>query len=283
MSDSKVALVTGAASGIGKATVIELLAAGFRVVGTDINVAAGEAFEREFRDQSAKGELHFVLADVSDEGDVERMVNVALNSLGRLDVLVNNAGINGAFGRITDIDVDDWDKTYAVLVRGVFLGIKHGARLMMQAGCGGSIVNTASPAGEMGGLGRLCYSTAKAAVLSLTRQAAVELAPARIRVNAVNPGMVHTPLIGGLDLDPSGELAQILPWPEIGKPQDVARVIRFLASDDADYVTGVSINVDGALTAAGARLPFTAAKDASGISFGTTGRPEIVRSQSESD
>ncbi len=133
--------------------------------------------------------------DVSIEPDVEALVALAVESFGRLDVMFNNAGIGGAFGPITELEVDDWDATFAVNTRSVFLGIKYAARVMIAQGDGGSIINTASVAGLSGGGGPQAYSAAKAAVINLTQSAAVELAPHRIRVNAICPGAVYTDLL----------------------------------------------------------------------------------------
>ena len=133
--------------------------------------------------------------DVADETDDEAMLARTRDRFGRLDILFNNAGVGGAFGPITEIDVDDWDFTLAVLLRSVFLGIKHGARMLIEQGEGGSIINTASIAGLGGGGGPQAYSAAKAGVVSLSKTTAVELAKHRIRVNAICPGVIVTPLM----------------------------------------------------------------------------------------
>ncbi|MDQ4116833.1 MAG: SDR family oxidoreductase, partial [Actinomycetota bacterium] len=177
----RAALVTGGASGIGRATVGLLRERGWSVLLADLNAATGGAAADELG-------ASFAVADVSSEDDVAGAVARCVDEFGRIDAVVNNAGVGGAFGRLTEIDVDEWDWTFAVLVRSVFLGIKHGARAMRLAGSGGAIVNTASVAAKSGGAGPQAYSAAKAAVLNLTRSAAEELAADRIRVNAVCPG-----------------------------------------------------------------------------------------------
>jgi NAD(P)-dependent dehydrogenase (short-subunit alcohol dehydrogenase family) len=190
----RVAVVTGGASGIGRATALRFLAAGARVVVGDLNAANGQALVDEVGDTDR---LQFVRTDVADEDAVEELIATAVDRFGGLDVLFNNAGVGGAFGPITEISVADWDRTFAVLTRSVFLGTKHGARVMIEQGRGGSIINTASVAGLGGGGGPQAYSAAKAAVVNLTLTTAVELAAHRIRVNAICPGLIYTPLAVG--------------------------------------------------------------------------------------
>lgn len=272
---SRVALVTGGASGIGRATAARFLADGWRVVLADLHRQNGERAAAELG-------ARFVRADVADEVDVEGAVAACVDGYGRLDCVVNNAGVGGAFGALTDIEVQDWDYTFAVLVRAVFLGIKHGARAMRAAGRGGALVNVASVAAFSGGAGPQAYSAAKAAVLNLGRVAAAELAADRIRVNTVCPGVIVTPLVGA-DLDTTrAVMATAQPWPDLGTPEDVAEVIAFLAGDGARFVTGEEITVDGGLRAAGPRIhdayggePRT--RGLVGVNRGTTGQPPVVR------
>jgi NAD(P)-dependent dehydrogenase (short-subunit alcohol dehydrogenase family) len=275
-------LITGAASGIGLAAVDRFLRGGWSVVAADYNAAAGEALRQHWTGLCADGaQAHFVRADVSVESDVAAAVDLAVDRVGRLDCVINNAGIGGAFGPITDIDVADWDHTFAVLVRGVFLGIKHGARVMKAQG-GGSIVNTGSIAGISGGSGPQAYSAAKAAVLNLTRAAALELAPLRIRVNSVSPGVVRTPLAESGGRDVVAAMADIQPWPDPGQPDHIASVMEFLAGEGAAFVTGENIVVDGGLLAGGARLDDRiggnpAARGLVGVNRGSTGERHSVR------
>ena len=275
--EQRVTLVTGGASGIGLATVRRLVADGGKVVLADYNAAAGSAAAEPFGD-----DVRFVRTDVAQEADVEAAVAAAVGEFGRLDCVVNNAGVGGAFGRITDIDVDDWDYTFAVLVRGVFLGTKHGARAMRAAGRGGSIVNIGSVAGSSAGAGPQAYSAAKAAVINFGRVAAAELGPDRIRVNTVSPGLIVTPLVGAGEATAAAVMAQAQPWPDLGRPEDVAEVIAFLASAAARFVTGEEITVDGGLTAAGPRMHEAYGGDPgsrglAGVNRGTTGEPPTVR------
>ncbi|MQA84299.1 MAG: SDR family oxidoreductase [Streptosporangiales bacterium] len=280
MTDNRaVALVTGAASGIGRAAVERFLAAGWRVVAADLNAAAGKEL---LSDLSGSGGLEFARTDVSREEDVAAAVARATEAFGRIDCVVNNAGIGGAFGPITEIEVDDWDHTFAVLVRGVFLGIKHGARAMRAQGTGGAIVNTASIAALSGGAGPQAYSAAKAAVLNLGRSAAVELAADHIRVNTVCPGLIATPLLGRSEEQARPVLDQLQPWPEMGQPEQVANLIVFLASDEARFITGEAVTVDGGVTAAGPRLDDSlggnpARRGLVGVNHGSTGVRSLVR------
>lgn len=278
----KVAAITGGASGMGKATALRFLEEGAKVVVADLNESSGTAYLAEAEAAGHGGATSFVRVDVADEGDVEAMVAAAVEAYGQLDVLFNNAGVGGAFGAVTDIDVEDWDYTFAVLVRGVFLGIKHGARQMKAQGWGGSIINTASVAGLTGGGGPLCYAAAKASVVNLTRAASIELAPDRIRVNAICPGGILTPLFHGGKPDAGAErLKGFQPWPDIGQPEHIAGAALFLASDDSTFVTGDALVVDGGQTAAGPAMALrthqAAAPGFVGANRGTTGQGPVVR------
>lgn len=278
------ALVTGGASGIGRATVQRLLADGCSVLVADLNGAAGE----QLLDECGDDRLRFVVTDVSREQDVQRAVAAAVDAFGGLDCVVNNAGVGGAFGKLTEIEVEDWDYTFAALVRSVFLGIKHGARAMQQRDAGGSIVNIASIAAFSGGAGPQAYSAAKAAVLNLGRVAAAELAADHIRVNTVCPGAIATPLLGTPGRDGREALQQAQPWPERGRPEDVAEVIAFLAGDAARFVTGEEITVDGGIRAAGPRMQAAyggdpGARGLVGVNYGTTGRESVVRRRAPVD
>jgi len=274
-------MITGGASGMGLATVRRFVDEGARVVVADLNE---EAAASALASLGAGDRVVFERVDVASETDVARAVSRATSSFGQLDIVFNNAGVGGAFGAVTDIEVEDWDYTFAVLVRGVFLGVKHGAQQMISQGWGGSIINTASVAGLSGGAGPLCYSAAKAAVVNLTRAAAIELAPHRVRVNAICPGTILTPLMhGGRPDEVSARLTRVVPWPDgVGSPDDIAGAALFLASDDSGYVTGESLVVDGGLTANGPGLfrsggPGAAPPGFVGVNRGTTGQGTTVR------
>ncbi len=250
---NKVAVVTGGGNGIGRATVLRFLDEGARVVVTDFNETTGKE-TLALAAQAGHDESHvrFLRADVVDEAQVEAAVGLAKSAFGRLDCIFNNAGVAGAFGPITHISAQDWDYTFAVLVRGVFFGIKHAARVFKEQGQGGSIINTASVAGMGGGDGPQAYSACKAAVINLSRAVAIELAPDKIRVNSICPGGILTPLLHRGNPDAmQNVLEKAQPWPEAGQPADIAAAAAFLASDDARFITGASLVVDGGLTAVG--------------------------------
>jgi NAD(P)-dependent dehydrogenase (short-subunit alcohol dehydrogenase family) len=283
MSDAPTVLITGAASGIGRATAERFLVSGWGVVVADFNAAAGQTLMAEWADYRRGGtRVDFIRTDVAREADVEAAVHRTVDLFGRMDCVVNNAGVGGAFGPITEIEVDDWDYTFAVLVRGVFLGTKHGARAMKAQRTGGSIINTGSIAGLSGGAGPQAYSAAKAAVINFSRVTAVELAPYRIRVNSVSPGVIRTPLVDTGKRDVEAAIAPIQPWPELGRPDHIARVIEFLAGDGARFITGENITIDGGLMAAGVRLDDSlggnpGARGLVGVNRGTTGQGHTVR------
>ena len=285
--DGKVALITGGASGIGRATAMRFLDEGARVVVADLNEVAGaETVELAGR-AGHGGRLRFLRVDVAREDEVESAVALAVRDFGRLDCVFNNAGIGGAFGSVMRTAVEDWDYTFGVLVRGAFLGIKHGARAMVAAGIEGSIISTASVAGFSGGDAPVAYSSAKAAVINMTRAAAVELAQHRIRVNCLCPGAILTPLLRrGVPGDPLPVLERLQPWPEAGRSEDVGGAALFLASEDARFVTGTTLVVDGGLLAAGPRMAdrlrasrggTSLDEDAVGLDRGTTGLGPLVR------
>ena len=278
----KVAVVTGGASGMGLETVRKFAAEGAKVVIADFNEQTGA---EAAADGTAKGfDVSFIKTDVAREHDIETMCAHALSTYGRLDVLFNNAGVGGAIGPITETTVEDWDYTFDVLAKGVFLGIKHATKIMRRQGTGGSIINTASVAGLSGDAGPLVYSAAKAAVINLSKSAAVELALDRIRVNAICPGYIATPLTHTGDLEGiQRAFAKSQPWPDFGRGEHIAGVALFLASDDSEFVTGEAIVVDGGLTAEGParsrRFPKNAPRNSrySGVTRGSTGVTNDLR------
>lgn len=282
----KTAVITGGASGMGKATVMRFLAEGAAVVIADFNTETGAAALAEATALGHGERVRFCRTDVAEEADVAAAVALAVADFGGLDIMFNNAGVGGAIGPLTETTVADWDYTYAVLARGVFLGIKHAARAMRAAGRGGSIINTASIAGLSGDAGPLAYSSAKAAVINMSMGAAVELAPDRIRVNAICPGFIATPLaaVGANMSDVERRFESAQPWPEFGSGDHIAGAALFLAADDSRFITGQHIVVDGGVTAAGPELsrkfPRTSGRNSrySGITKGSTGAaPELRR------
>ena len=247
----KVAIITGGASGIGRASVLRFLEQGARVVIADVNAVNAQQTLELAAGLGASDRVRFERCDVAVEDDVAGVVRRVLSEFGRLDCMFNNAGLVGAVGPLTSVGVENWDRTFAILVRGVFLGIKHAALAMQERG-GGTIINTASIAGLNAGAGPAAYSACKAAVINLTRSAAVELAPARIRVNAVCPGLILTPLLErGQQTELDALLRQAQPWPETGTPEHIANVALFLASDESRFVTGEALVADGGITAHG--------------------------------
>jgi len=247
--DGKVAIITGGASGMGRATALLFAAEGANVVVADLNESGGE----EVANLASKGGARSVFqrTDVSAEADIAALVARAVDEFGRLDVMFNNAGIGGAVGPLERISVEDWDRTQAVCLRGVFLGIKHAVG-PMRAGGGGAIISTASIAGIDGYPNLHAYSAAKAGVVNLTRSAALEFARDHIRVNCIAPGGVATPIVYGLAENRNAVeelLAKGQPLPRAGQPEDIAQAALFLASDASGFVTGHTLVVDGGATA----------------------------------
>ncbi len=247
--DGKIAVITGAASGIGESTARLFAAEGARVVIADIQDERGEALAAELR-----GAALYQHTDVAREDDVRAAVARAVSEYGRIDCMYNNAGFIGTVGPVEDIPVDEYDRTMAVLLRSVFLGMKFAAPAMKSQGAG-SIVSTASVAGLMAGEGPHIYGTAKAAIIHLTKSVALELGPDGVRVNCICPGATLTPLVlQGIPDTPQAEdavkaaFAKFQPIPRSGMPDDIARAALWLASDDSTFVTGQAIAVDGGLT-----------------------------------
>jgi NAD(P)-dependent dehydrogenase (short-subunit alcohol dehydrogenase family) len=248
----KVALITGGASGIGEGTVRLFVREGAAVAIADIQDDRGRRLAGELGDRAA-----YVHTDVSREADVEAAVAETVKRFGRLDCIFNNAGYGGVGGRIEAIDIAGFDTTIGVLLRGVLLGMKHAAPVMKRQG-GGSIISTASVAGLVAGYGPHVYSAAKAAVIQLTRTAAMELGEHNVRVNCICPGGIATPIFGkGLGMSPEdadaivpqmkGILENLQPIKRSGLPDDIAQAALWLASDEATFVNGHALVVDGGL------------------------------------
>jgi NAD(P)-dependent dehydrogenase (short-subunit alcohol dehydrogenase family) len=248
----KVALITGGASGIGEATVRLFVAEGAAVVVADLRDGPGRALAAELGERAA-----YVHADVGREADVEGAVRETVARFGRLDCLFNNAGAAGVRGGIEEVSAAGFDDTVAVLLRGVFLGMKHAAPVMKRQGAG-SIISTASVAGLRAGFGPHVYSAAKAAVIHLTRSVAMELGERGVRVNCICPGGIATPIFGkslGLSAEEAeqtiplikGVLETAQPFPRAGLPDDIARAALWLASDESSFVNGEALVVDGGL------------------------------------
>lgn len=244
----KVAIVTGAAAGIGRATAVRFVADGASVVATDIN---SEGLERLAREVS--GDLTVQTADVADEDDARATVALAESTYGGLDVLVANAGII-PLGTLADSSIDDWDQVMSIDGRGMFLSCKYAVEAMWRTGRGGSIVCLSSISGMAGQKGQATYGPAKFVATGLTKHLAVELAEHGIRVNAVAPGTINTERVQQLPDEPGGPeyLEAIIaqhPMGRLGDPAEVAAAIAFLAGDDASFVTGAVLPVDGGFLA----------------------------------
>jgi NAD(P)-dependent dehydrogenase (short-subunit alcohol dehydrogenase family) len=250
--DGHVAVVTGAASGIGEGIATRFADEGAKVVIADVDTAGGERVAKVV-------DGTFVECDVTCERDLAGAVDAAVRIYGGLDCYVGNAGLGGVRGPITDLDEEGFDQTVAVLFKGVAFGIKHACRAMHATGRGGSVISTSSVAALMGGMGPHVYSACKAAVMGITRTVALEQAPFGIRVNCINPGGIETPIFAkGLGVE--GEEAALVtrfvaegiaarvPAGRIGTPADIAGAALWLASPDSSYVTGQAIVVDGGLT-----------------------------------
>ena len=292
----RAAVITGGASGIGRAAVLRFLDEGASVTFADLNDANAEETLALARAAGHGGRIAYVRADVTDEAAVRDCFEGAAAQWGRLDIAFLNAGVGGAIGPVTETTVEEWDASFAFLVRSVFLGAKHAAPAMRANpagpdgrpdGCqgGGAIVATGSMAGLSGGGGPHAYSAAKAAVINLVRSLALELASCRIRVNGVAPGLIDTPLAHGGDPARLPDMSERQPWPDRGRPEDIAAAAAFLASDDARFITGETLTVDGGVMANSSNIWGLGENcrflQKAGLNRGTTGLENIVRELGE--
>lgn len=250
----RVAVVTGAASGIGRGIATRFVAEGCRVVLTDIDDPAGAALADQLGERAV-----YLRADVTVDSDIAAAVDQAVETFGGLDIMVNNAGAQGDPSTILDANPEGFDRTIALLTRSVLLGHKHAARRFVAQGTPGSIISTASAAAIQGGWSTVGYTAAKHAVVGLVRQAASELGPSGIRSNAIAPGVIMTPIMArtfGVEAVRTEEFLSFLserlgpgqPSRRVGSPDDIASVATFLASDMSTYVNGAVIPVDGGAT-----------------------------------
>ncbi|ABO66419.1 MULTISPECIES: 3-oxoacyl-[acyl-carrier-protein] reductase [Geobacillus] len=244
MLEGKIALVTGASRGIGRAVALELARQGANVA---VNYAGSEAKANEVVDmiRSLGREAFAVQADVARAEDVERMVKTVLDQFGRLDILVNNAGITRD-NLLMRMKEEEWDAVINTNLKGVFLCTKAVTRPMMKQRYG-RIINVASVVGVIGNPGQANYVAAKAGVIGLTKTAARELASRNITVNAIAPGFITTDMTEALSAELKEEMLKQIPLARFGEPDDVARVVAFLASDAAGYMTGQTLHVDGGM------------------------------------
>ena len=245
----KAALVTGGASGIGRAAALSFAHGGARVVVADVDEAGGKETAHLITGEGAAAV--FVKADVRRASDVEAMVAVAVQTFGRLDIAFNNAGVLGSGAAMIDFTEDDWDDVMGINLKGVWLCMKHEIPAMIQAG-GGAIVNTSSIAGLVGSQHSPAYAASKHGVVGLTKTAALQYAPHGIRVNCVCPAAVYSPMLATLvTRNPQvGErLLASQPNGRFASPEEVAAVVTWLCSDAASFVTGAALPVDGGYTA----------------------------------
>ncbi|MFC1945991.1 SDR family oxidoreductase [Chloroflexota bacterium] len=238
----KVAVITGAGSGIGRASAILFAREGAKIVVADINTEGGEGTAAAIRE--AGGEAIFVRTDVSAAADVENLASAVLAEYGTVDVLYNNAGIGIPNTPVEDIDEALWDKVYSVNVKGVFLGAKYLAPVMKKAGRG-VILNTSSLAALRPPLSGCAYVSSKGAVVTLTKALAAELAPYRVRVNCICPTLTDTPMMKDLPEERRQMVIGTIRLGRIAQPEDMANAALYLASDEAAMVTGMVLTVDG--------------------------------------
>ncbi len=244
----KVCIVTGAAGGMGEAESRLFASEGATVVVTDVQDGLGEVVAREIG--ASGGVSRYLRLDVSDDRQWRSVIDFTVESYGRLDVLVNNAGIGSGETDITEVTVEQWDSVLAVNSTGTFLGTKYGAEAMRRSG-GGSIINISSVYGLVGAPVGASYSASKGAVRSFTKAAAVHFAPAGVRINSVHPGFIDTPQTRWMMSDPETvrELEDRTPIGRIATPEDVAWGVLYLASDESCYMTGAEFVIDGGITA----------------------------------
>lgn len=238
----KVAIITGAGSGIGEATAILIGREGAKVVVSDVNEASGKEVVK--RIEKFCGTAAFFKADVASAAENKALVDFAVKTFGKLDVAVNNAGIGGEANKIVDMSLEGWHRVIDVNLHSIFYGMKYQIEAMLKNG-GGSIVNIASILGTVGFEGSVGYVAAKHAAIGMTRTAALEYSSQKIRINAVGPAFIETPLLDQLDDDIKNQLISMHPIGRLGRSPEVAELILWLGSDKASFATGAYYPIDG--------------------------------------
>ncbi len=248
--EGKVAIVTGGAAGIGKATALLFAEEGAKVIVADRDEENGRRVAEQIIRSGGKG--IFLPVDVSRPDEVEAMVRTVVETYGRLDVLHNNAGVEGERAPTADCTLENWDRVIGINLRGVFLGMKYGIPAMVKQG-GGSIINTASVAGLVGVANMPAYCASKGGIIQLTKAAALEYRAQGIRVNVICPGGVQTPMLERVGAatagNNEGQAGQAATGGRVGQPEEIARLALFLASDDSSYCNGAPFAIDGGFVA----------------------------------
>jgi NAD(P)-dependent dehydrogenase (short-subunit alcohol dehydrogenase family) len=250
-SAGRVALVTGAGAGIGRATAVAFADDGARVVASDVTEDAGQSTVDLIRETG--GEAIFVRCDVSEDEEVQALIARTLDAYGRLDAAFNNAGVEGALAPTAEYSVEDWDRVMAVNLKGVWLCMRSEIRAMLRQG-GGAIVNNASILGHVAFPNTPAYTASKHGVIGVSRAAALDYAAQRIRINVVSPAIIETPMVmerglaAGASQEKYDQLAGLHPMNRLGRPEEIASAVLWLCSEGASFVTGHSLLVDGGFT-----------------------------------
>lgn len=240
--NNKVVIVTGGASGIGAATALLFAKEGARVVVSDLQEEKGKEIVQQI--EEAGGEAAFFKTDVSVAEENQALVNFAVQTYGKLDVAVNNAGIGGEANKIADMSLEGWHKVISINLDSIFYGLKYQIPAMQKSG-GGSIINISSILGSVGFMGSAAYVAAKHGILGITKTAALEYSSEKIRINAVGPAFIDTPLLDQLDEELKQQLIGMHPIGRFGKSEEVAEIILWLGSDKASFATGAYYPIDG--------------------------------------